>query len=244
MKKNRLLMYTLLILLVGISVEARDCFVCNSTYLPKSLVILSRNLMNLVQVIVPVIIIITGMIDLLKAVMASDEKKMSEAGPKLIKKIIVGIFIFLVFVIVKVVFSNFLGSSNKSLQCASYFLSGAADDYIPSTSCPSRKDGEIQGSTISGSNKPASWNKVDSCSDVTDINICQNSYDRNNARCVNNPNSGKCQADNVTVDNKPIGNKVANNGCSSLTPDVCNYYVDTHGNKCGIDSNGHCTIKN
>jgi len=125
---------------LNFGVTERKCFKCGDTYFPIGLSTLTRNLFKLVKVLVPVVIIIMGMIDLLKAVMASDEKKMDEAKPKLLRKIISGVVIFLIFSIVQFVFSNLLGKnglfSNSMLECVNYFIS--KEPAV--VSCPKRPE--------------------------------------------------------------------------------------------------------
>lgn len=114
------------------------CFYCGDAYFPIGLSTLTRNIFNLVKILVPVIIIIMGMLDLLKAVMASDEKKMAEAMPKLIRKLIAGVEIFLIISIVQFVFKNLLVNTgameNSMLECVNYFIADKPD----SVACPSR----------------------------------------------------------------------------------------------------------
>ena len=142
MKKNKkmLFIYTMFISLISTSVFASGCFVCGGAYFPVGLSTLIRNIFNLIKVLVPVIIIIMGMVDLLKAVIASDEKKMDEAKPKLIRKIISGVVIFLIFAIVQFVFGNLLigtgAMKGSMLECVNYFI-----NEEPSVQeCPSRDD--------------------------------------------------------------------------------------------------------
>lgn len=156
MKKNqlKLLVYTIFISLISTSILAKDCFECAGTYFPIGVATLVRNLYNLVKVLVPVIIIITGMVELIRAVMASDEKKMDESKTKLIKKIIAGVVIFLLFAIVQFVFKNLLANndalSNSMLECVTYFIS----EEPSSTACPARPSGSSAngGSSSGGSN--------------------------------------------------------------------------------------------
>ena len=67
-------------------------------------------LINLIKVGVPVLLIIFGMLDLGKAVMAGEEKEIKEAQKMLIKRLIYGVVIFFVVTIVQVVF-NLIGRS-------------------------------------------------------------------------------------------------------------------------------------
>ena len=126
--------------IVGGSTQSGGCFICGDAYFPVGLSTLTRNVFNLIKILVPVIIIIMGMIDLLKAVIASDEKKMSEATPKLIRKLISGIMIFLILSIVQFVFKNLLSNnglfSDSMLDCVNYFIAEEPD----SIACPERQD--------------------------------------------------------------------------------------------------------
>lgn len=64
-----------------------------------------------IQVIVPLILIIFGMIELAKAIMAQKEDEIKKAQGSFLKKLIVAVLVFLVFSIVKLVF-NFANSGN------------------------------------------------------------------------------------------------------------------------------------
>ncbi len=65
---------------------------------------------NIVKIVIPIIIIILGMLDLGKAVMAGEEKEISAAQKMLIKRLIYGVVIFFVVTIVQTVF-NLIGNS-------------------------------------------------------------------------------------------------------------------------------------
>lgn len=65
------------------------------------LIKLVKIIIGVIQMVVPIAIILLGSIDLAKASMAGDEKKISENQQKFIKRIIAAIIVFLVVVIVK-----------------------------------------------------------------------------------------------------------------------------------------------
>lgn len=141
MKKNHsnlYFIYALILLLTGVPVfaESKKCIYCAGTYIPLGLAVLTRNVISLIQVLVPVILIITGMVSLLRAVIAGDEKKMDEVKPKLIRKFIAGVIIFLIFTIVKFGFSllgNY-GGTEGVMKCVSLFISEEGNE----TYCPPR----------------------------------------------------------------------------------------------------------
>lgn len=64
------------------------------------------------KVLIPLALILYGMLDLGKAVMANDEKVMKEAQGKLIKRFIYAVLVFLVVAIVQLVF-GMLGKAGE-----------------------------------------------------------------------------------------------------------------------------------
>lgn len=76
---------------------------CNSTMWP--IVSIVRNVVNLIKFGIPVILIIFGMLDLGKAVMAGKEDEMKKAQSTLIKRVIYAVLVFLVITIVQFVMS-------------------------------------------------------------------------------------------------------------------------------------------
>lgn len=62
------------------------------------------NIVNILQIAIPVIIILLGTIDLGKAVMAGEDKQIKAAQKMLIMRLIYGIAIFFVVLIIQVIF--------------------------------------------------------------------------------------------------------------------------------------------
>ena len=65
--------------------------------------IIKKGFMPLVQIAIPIILIVYGVIDLGKAVIASDEKEIKAAQSRLIKRIIYAALIFFVPMLVGVI---------------------------------------------------------------------------------------------------------------------------------------------
>lgn len=72
-----------------------------------------RLLINLIKIVVPIVLIIFGIVEMLKAATANDDKVMKEAQSKLIKRIVYAVLIFFIVAIVQLVFST-LGKANVS----------------------------------------------------------------------------------------------------------------------------------
>lgn len=76
-----------------------------------------------IQVVVPIILIIFGMIELGKAIAAQKEDEIKKAQSSFLKKLIIAVIVFLVFSIVKFVF-NFAGGGTDIWSCISSILNG------------------------------------------------------------------------------------------------------------------------
>lgn len=90
---------------------------------------------NILKIAIPIILIIFGMLDLSKAVMANEEKEMKEAQKKLIKRIIYAVLVFFVIALVQFVFSQLAKSdsdnangSKGATSCISCFINGKCEE--------------------------------------------------------------------------------------------------------------------
>ncbi len=83
--------------------------------------IVKKAILPMFYIIVPIALILFGVIDLGKAVIASDEKEIKEAQGKLIKRFIyaamVFLIVFLVTLMMNIVASSKAGDSNIWLRC-------------------------------------------------------------------------------------------------------------------------------
>lgn len=80
-----------------------------------------------IQIAVPIILVVLGMIDLLKAVIASKEDEIKKAQNLFIKRLIAGALVFFVFVIVKMLISFVAEDSKGIMNCASCFINGTSN---------------------------------------------------------------------------------------------------------------------
>ena len=77
-----------------------DTFCADSASLWKFI----GNIIYIIRIVIPVIIILLGTLDLGKAVIAGEDKKIKEAQKTFIKRLIYGVAIFFMFTIVEVIF--------------------------------------------------------------------------------------------------------------------------------------------
>ena len=75
---------------------------------------LVKTLIALIQIGIPIILIVLGMFDLGKAVVASKEDEIKSAQKLLIKRVIYAVAIFFVVFIVKVIFNTISDTANNA----------------------------------------------------------------------------------------------------------------------------------
>lgn len=78
---------------------------------------LTKMVIKVLQLVVPIGLIIMGTIDMAKAVIAGDEKKMKEAQKPFIKRIIAAVIVFLIPIIVNMVLSFVTTGNSDWIDC-------------------------------------------------------------------------------------------------------------------------------
>lgn len=71
-----------------------------------------KTVMTFIYIAVPILLLLWGSFDLIKAVVASDAKKMQEGWTTLLKRAIYAVVIFLLGTLVTAVFGNFVTTGN------------------------------------------------------------------------------------------------------------------------------------
>ncbi len=92
----------------------------------------TNTLYDILKIATPVIIIITGMLDVLKAVTAQKEDDMKKATRKFVNRLLAGAVVFLVFVIIETVITMVIPNDiNNAWDCVKCFLTDkSACDYV------------------------------------------------------------------------------------------------------------------
>lgn len=85
-------------------------------------------IISIIKVGVPVLLIILGMLDMAKGVMAQKEDEIKKSQGLFVKRLIAGVLVFLVFVVVELVFSllaNTTEEDNENIwDCVVCFVEG------------------------------------------------------------------------------------------------------------------------
>ena len=139
-------------------VEARETYVkmqCGDSEIPYVAAQLTHTAINVLQVATPIIIIIFGSIDFLKAVIAQKEDEIKKNQMTFVRRLITGACVFLVFVIVKVVIGLVAPvNENKEMwNCIDCFVNGECETLVINDSSESGTSGNTGGGI--DNNKPS-----------------------------------------------------------------------------------------
>jgi len=126
MKKSKNIKKVLLItsLFIPHIVRATDYIVCdNDKKFPYIFAQITSTAMTIVKILIPILLVITGMISFFKVTISSNvEDEMKKAKTKLINSIIAAVVIFFTFSIVNFVVTLVAGSNNKFMSCVECFV--------------------------------------------------------------------------------------------------------------------------
>ena len=135
MKKKKVIMIMLVVLMFVIAtspVLAADITGCESVLPGAKIDAKIANVVHTVilaiQIVVPVVLVIFGMLDLFKGITAQKEDEMKKGQQMFVKRLISAAIIFFVIAIVKLLISFVAGSDKENIMtCANCFLNGASE---------------------------------------------------------------------------------------------------------------------
>ena len=97
----------------------------NNVKIDTKFTTITSTIILVIQIAVPIILVIFGMMDLMKGVMASKEDEIKKGQQTFIKRLIAAAIVFFVVAIVKLVFSFVADDENGNmLNCANCFING------------------------------------------------------------------------------------------------------------------------
>ena len=95
-------------------------------------------MVTLIQIVVPILLIVFGMLDLAKAVIASKEDEIKKAQMTFVKRLIAAVIVFFVVSLVQIVVRFVSGNDENSIMgCFNCFVNGSVSDNN-SSSCQLR----------------------------------------------------------------------------------------------------------
>lgn len=105
-------------------------------------------IITIIKIVVPILLIIFGMIDLAKAVMAQKEDEIKKGQQTFIKRLIAAVVVFFVIMIVQMVIRFVSTNDNNITSCFNCFVNGAEGGSDGKGGCV--KAGSSGGSTVIG----------------------------------------------------------------------------------------------
>lgn len=109
---------------VGFVNTLQDSVNCGGAEIPYGFPYIVNRIIKILKIFTPIILILLGMIDFLKATISSDEKQMKEASSKFVRRILAAVIIFFVIAIVQFAF-RLVGEENEgTLGCFNCFVNG------------------------------------------------------------------------------------------------------------------------
>lgn len=129
----------------------------------KSLPEFTNRMYDFLKIITPVIIIITGMLDMGKAVIAQKEDEIKKSQKKFVNRLMAGAVVFLVFVIVEFVIAFVADNETKdAMDCVDCFLrdTSSCDIYNISYS-GGDYDHEVEACFYCDRSKKYTWGNAD-----------------------------------------------------------------------------------
>ena len=100
-----------------------DTVKCGNAEIPAPIPPITRTIVNLIKIATPLALIIMGMIDLLKAVISNDEKKIKDNQTAFIKRLIPAIIVFLVVSIIQLLIGLVADNSSSITNCINCMIS-------------------------------------------------------------------------------------------------------------------------
>jgi hypothetical protein len=91
------------------------------TMIPKTVSIVYMAL----QIAVPVLLVIFGSIDLIKAISSGKEDEMKKAQTTFLRRLVTGALVFFIFVIVKLLVNSFGNHTAKVVNCMNCFINNS-----------------------------------------------------------------------------------------------------------------------
>lgn len=95
-------------------------------HLPYKVLEISNTVINVLQIAVPVILIIMGSVDFVKAISSQKEDEIKKAQGVFVKRLIMGALVFFIVVIVKLLISVIGGNSDGLWSCVECFVNNAS----------------------------------------------------------------------------------------------------------------------
>lgn len=112
----------------GVDIKGCSSFLGSKIQIDVKIANTVHNIVLIIQIVVPVLLVVLGMIDLVKSVIAGKEDEIKKSQMTFVKRLIAGALVFFVFVIVKMLVSFVADDRTNMLNCFNCFINGANEE--------------------------------------------------------------------------------------------------------------------
>jgi len=113
-----------------LAIKMNETYSCGSLDMdiPGTFPYIVSAVVTIIKIVVPILLIIMGMLDLGKAVVASKEDEIKKGQSTFVKRVIAAVVVFFVIQIVQVVISFVSSRDSDVISCFNCFVNGTAGD--------------------------------------------------------------------------------------------------------------------
>lgn len=97
-------------------------------YVPEAFPALIHTIITIIKIVVPILLVIFGMLDMGKAVVAAKEDDIKKGQQTLIKRVIAGLIVFFVIQLVQLLIGFVSDKDSATLRCFNCFVNGTTGD--------------------------------------------------------------------------------------------------------------------
>jgi len=223
-----------------------------------------HNVIVVIKIAVPIVLVLLGMLDLGKGVIANKEDEIKKGQHTFLKRLLAGVIVFFMITIVQLVISVIDKDSNGDFwSCANAIMNGKTSNWNPETEkiydeeqirtqnpstfkyCCNTLNGTVKGDyCVDENDKRISSNEIMTCANNIENNIRETHNDKAHVCCALNGGSfsnNQCKDRNGgTIPDEKI------NGC--IVEKIKETEIDSYKNCCesnqGHYSNGSCVDSN
>lgn len=117
-------------MILAAKVATAATYTCGGTnlYFSGTIPYIVSTLILLIKIVVPILLIIFGMLDLGKAVVASKEDEIKKGQQLFIKRVITAVIVFFVVQLVQIIIRFVSGNDQNIANCFNCFINGTAGE--------------------------------------------------------------------------------------------------------------------
>ena len=122
--KKKLSLFCLGLLGLTLTVPVYADVTCAGVTIDQKIPDVVHTIILIIQIVAPILLVVFGMMDLMKGVMAQKEDEIKKGQQTFIKRIIAAVIVFFVIAIVKMIVSFVADDNDDIMSCFNAFVNG------------------------------------------------------------------------------------------------------------------------